>query len=259
MCRPILGRPTLWVHAFWIDGLLIDSGCRHTVPDLMKALDREGLTVEQLVNTHSHEDHVAGNAAIAQRYGVTPRAHPLALPRLATPETRTEMHFYRRLIWGLVGDSVAGEALGAVVETDRYRFAVHFTPGHAPDHIALHEEREGWLFSGDLMISPRLTVVRPTEDPPVLLESMRHLAGLPVRRLFCSHAYRVSDSAGPLIMKIAFWEQLQKEARELHRQGLSPSTIARRLLPGGGLIEPFSRGDYARKHLIRGLLGEGGD
>jgi len=258
LCRSLLGRPTLWVHAFWVDGLLIDTGCTHTIPDLMTALQREGLTVEQLVNTHSHEDHLSGNGAVHRRYGVTPKAHPLALPQLAAPVTWSEMHLYRQLFWGLVRDPVPGEPVGEVVQTDRYRFAVHHTPGHAHDHIALFEEREGWLFSGDLMISPRLTAIRRHERPLLLLESLRRLAALPVRQLFCSHAYRVADSAAPLLQKIAFWEELQGQAAELRRQGLSLSAITRRLLPGGGLIEPFSRGDYARSHLIRGLLGEGG-
>lgn len=257
MCRPLLGRPTLWVHAFWIDGLLIDSGCRHTVPDLAAALQREGLTVEQVVNTHSHEDHISGNGWLHRRFGVTPRAHPLALERMATPLSWREMHLYRQLFWGLIDEGCAGQPVGEVVETDRYRFQVDHTPGHAPDHIALFEEREGWLFSGDILISPRLQSVRVCEEPLRLLDSMGRTAGLPVRRLFCSHAYRVHDSAQPLREKIAYWQQLRTRAQALAKEGLSMRAITRHLLPGWAWIEPFSRGDYARVNLIAGLLGEG--
>lgn len=95
MSRSFLNRPMQGVHAFWIDGLLIDSGCQRTVPDLAAALQAEGLRVEQLVNTHSHEDHISGNAWLHSRIGVTPRAHPLVLERLATPLTWREMHLYR--------------------------------------------------------------------------------------------------------------------------------------------------------------------
>lgn len=259
MCRSFLGKPTLWVHAFWIDGLLIDSGCQHTVMDLARALEQEGMRVEQLVNTHSHEDHIAGNAWLHHRFGVRPRAHPLALERLAAPETWRTMHLYRQFYWGLIKEGCPGEPVGEVVQTDRYRFRVLHTPGHAPDHVALFEEREGWLFSGDAMISPRLQAIRIAEEPLRLLDSLRRMAALPVRRLFCSHAYRVADSAKPLLDKIAYWEQLRSAARALVHEGLSMGAITRRLLPGGGLIEPFSRGDYARINLIRGLLQDDGE
>ncbi|MFZ5817268.1 MAG: MBL fold metallo-hydrolase [Bacillota bacterium] len=256
MTRP-LGRFTQWVHAFWVDGLLIDSGCRHTLPDLAAALQSEGLKVEQLVNTHSHEDHCGGNAWLQERYGVTPRAHPSALERLARPESWREMHLYRQLMWGLIDRGCAAEPVGEVVETDRFRFRVLFTPGHAPDHLALFEEREGWLFSGDALISSRLSSVRRHEEPLRLLDSLRRMAALPVRQLFCSHAFRVSDSAEPLRAKIAYWEQLRARAMALAREGLSARSITRRLLPHGSLIEPVSLWDFSRVHLIRGLLRDG--
>lgn len=257
MCRSFLGRPTQWVHAFWIDGLLIDSGCQRTVPDLARALEAEGLAVEQLVNTHSHEDHVSGNAWLRRRFGVIPRAHPLALERMATPLTFSEMHLYRQFFWGLIPEGCPGEPIGERVETDRYRFQVLYTPGHARDHVSLYEERQGWLFAGDTLITPRLQFVRVDEEPLRLIDSMRQLAALPVRQLFCSHAYRVHDSTRPLLDKIGYWEQLRQRAKELAQDGLSMRAITRRLLPGRGWIEPISRGDYARINLIRGLLREG--
>lgn len=255
MSRAFLGRPTLWVHAFWLDGLLIDSGCRHTVPDLAAALQQEGLTVEQVISTHSHEDHVAGNRWIHQRFGVTPRAHPLALDLLAQPETWRQMDLYRQFYWGLV-EGCPSQPLAAVVETDHYRLQVLHTPGHSRDHVALFAERQGWLFSGDLMISPRLQHVRREEKPLLLLDSMRRVVALPVRGLFCSHAYRVHDSAQPLAEKVAYWEQLQSDGRAMAREGLSVRAITHRLLPAQGLIEWLTLGDFSRINLMRGLLGE---
>lgn len=71
-------RP-LWVHAFLVDGLLIDAGPPHCVAELLNALAAE--RIDQMVLTHHHEDHV-------------------------------------------------GAAL----------------LGHAPDHVALWEPDQGWLF-----------------------------------------------------------------------------------------------------------------
>lgn len=253
MAPTFVGRPLMWVSAFWVDGLLIDSGCHHTVPDLMRALEQEGLRVEQLVNTHTHEDHIAGNPYIRAVYGVTPRAHALGVARLGTPEPASEMGLYRRLFWG-AAKGCPGEALDTYVETDQYRFRVISTPGHAPDHVALWEEEQGWLFSGDLLLSPRLNRIRTPEDPQMLLASMRLVAPLPVRQLFCCHSYKVYSSTEPLKAKVAYWERLQMEARRLRAEGVSPAATTRRLLGSPGLFELLTRGDYSKQHLIDGLL-----
>lgn len=59
-------------------GLLIDTGRRHTVPELMQAL--ESVPVGMIVNTHRHEDHIAGNALLQSKRKVDIRDHPLPLP-----------------------------------------------------------------------------------------------------------------------------------------------------------------------------------
>lgn len=253
MAPTFLGRPLLWVNVFWVEGLLIDSGCRHTVPDLLAAIEQEGLRIEQLVHTHTDEDHIAGTAELVRRFGIRPRVHPLGLKGLTIPDTAREMPFYRRFFWG-VAEPSQGEALGDSVEAGPYRFRVIHTPGHARDHVALWEEREGWLFSGDLMVSPRLARVRPVEEPGVALESLRTMAALPVRRLFCSHAGRVYENAEPLKAKLTFWERLQQEGSALRSQGLSVPVIARRLLGKNGFMEFATLGDMSKQNLINGLL-----
>ncbi|MDF2626720.1 MAG: Zn-dependent hydrolase, glyoxylase [Symbiobacteriaceae bacterium] len=258
MAPTFLGRPLLWVNAFWVAGLLIDSGCRHTVPDLLQAIEQEGLRVEQLVHTHTDEDHIAGTAELVRRFGVRPRVHALGLKGLTIPETKKELQLYRRFFWGAAEPS-RGEALGDFVEAGTYRFEVIHTPGHARDHIALWEEREGWLFSGDLMLSPRHDRVRSVEEPAVALESMRTLAALPVRQLFCSHAWRVHESAEPLKHKVTFWERLRQDAAGLQSQGLSVREITRRLLGKNGFMEWATLGDVSKQNLVNGLLRAVGD
>lgn len=255
MSPTLFGRPMLWVNLFHVDGLLIDTGCTHCLPELLTILQTEGLQITQLVNTHTHEDHTAGNAAISTRCGVTPKAHPLGLPRLRAPEPRAEMDLYRRIYWGPVAPS-PGEPLGDEVRTNRYTFRVLHTPGHAPDHVALWEPDQGWLFSGDLLISQRLIRVRRQEEPLTILDSMRQLAALPVTQLFCSHAYKVYDSTAPLRSKIALWERLQQDAADLRRQGLPLRQIARRLTGRNEVEELISFGDLSKQNLIAGLLAE---
>jgi glyoxylase-like metal-dependent hydrolase (beta-lactamase superfamily II) len=259
LAKALWGRPLQWVNVYWVDGLLIDTGCQVTLPDLITAIDGEGLVVTQLVNTHTHEDHTAGNAWVGRRFGVVPKVHPLGLDRLAVPETAQSMHWYRRFFWGVVSEGLVGAPLGDAVTTPHHRFRVIHTPGHADDHVALWDEEAGWLFSGDLLISPRLTHVRPEEAPNQLLASLRSVIGLPVRQLFCGHAGRVAESTQPLQAKVERWERLRADARELRAGGLRTAAIVRRLLGGPfSLLEVLSLGNLSRAHLIDGLL-EGGD
>lgn len=56
-------------------GVLIDSGA--PVEPLLEAIERHELTVEHLLLTHHHHDHVEQNAAFRERLGVQILAHPL--------------------------------------------------------------------------------------------------------------------------------------------------------------------------------------
>jgi glyoxylase-like metal-dependent hydrolase (beta-lactamase superfamily II) len=57
-----------WTAAYLVDGLLIDTGCRHTGEELVSSLD--GRNVNLAVNTHYHEDHIGGNTIVRSRFGV---------------------------------------------------------------------------------------------------------------------------------------------------------------------------------------------
>jgi hydroxyacylglutathione hydrolase len=69
-------------------GVLIDSGAP-TEP-LLEAIERHGVTVEQLLLTHRHHDHVAENATYKERLGVEILAHPLEAEELPEVNRRLE-------------------------------------------------------------------------------------------------------------------------------------------------------------------------
>jgi glyoxylase-like metal-dependent hydrolase (beta-lactamase superfamily II) len=57
MAREIEGKAAFWVSAYLVDGLLIDTGCSYTAEELLAYL--QDMKLEQVVNTHYHEDHIA--------------------------------------------------------------------------------------------------------------------------------------------------------------------------------------------------------
>jgi hydroxyacylglutathione hydrolase len=69
-------------------GVILDSGAP---PDpLLEAVDRHELTVEHLLLTHHHHDHVAENAVYKERLGVEILAHPLEAENLTDVDRAIE-------------------------------------------------------------------------------------------------------------------------------------------------------------------------
>ncbi len=246
--RTFLGHPLHHVYCFLVDGLLIDTG----PPATARAMARWAATrcIERVVVTHHHEDHSGGAQLLARTLAVPILAPPGTVPILAA---FPRIPAYRRLVWGQPGN-VAVLPLPEVVETARYRFHVVPTPGHAADHVALFEEREGWLVSGDLYISPRAVYLRPVEDAWTILASLERLRDLDPRLLLCSHAGIVPDATRALDRKIAYWRGLATKARQLARPGVRPENIARRLVGREGAMTAISLGDFSKRNLIRSLL-----
>src|SRR5512139_3142664 len=95
LARTIAGRGRYWTTCYWVDGLLIDTGCAHTAHELIRTLgDRP---VNAIINTHSHEDHIGANSLLQDRQPeLAIQAHPLALPVLTDPRNAQPLHPYRR-------------------------------------------------------------------------------------------------------------------------------------------------------------------
>ena len=53
MARALLGRPLDWSAAYFLDGLLIDTGPACTAHELVRVLDK--VNVRQIALTHSHD------------------------------------------------------------------------------------------------------------------------------------------------------------------------------------------------------------
>jgi glyoxylase-like metal-dependent hydrolase (beta-lactamase superfamily II) len=249
MARTVAGRPLYWVCAYWVDGLLIDTGCAHTAAEFVAALG--GYRIEWIVNTHHHEDHVGGNAAVAALVGVPVRIHPLGIHRLRHPEPH--LPFYRQVVWG-VPPPTDPQPLGEEIRTERYAFRVIHTPGHSPDHVVLYEERMAWLFSADLYLGERVRYLRRDEDLGESLASLRRVAALPVQRLFCSLGAIVDDGHRALAAKIAYWEDVCARVQAQAAAGCSPVQIRRAVLGPEGFLWWVSGGEFAKQHLIDGAL-----
>lgn len=250
LARSFLGRAFYFTTAYWVDGLLIDTGCAHTQDEFLAVLD--DLSIDRVVNTHSHEDHIGANGILQARRGVEILAHADALPILADPHL-LRLQPYRCIFWGYPAPSLA-KPVGEIAETAHHRFQVIHTPGHSPDHICLYEPEEGWLFSGDAYIGGRDRALRADYNIYAIIDSLKKLAQLEVSRLFPASGTVRDNPREEIVLKIEYLEETGGQVRELHQKGLSLSQIRRAVFGRELPIAYITLGHFSAQNLVRSYL-----
>ncbi len=131
-------------------GAIIDPGCYegYEQNELSQFIKKEGIKIEQLINTHCHIDHVLGNAFVKETFQVPLLMHELDLPVLqAVPSYAAGYGF---------ANYVPTQPDKFLKEGDKHfvgslEFEILFLPGHAPGHIGLMNERERVFIGGDVL------------------------------------------------------------------------------------------------------------
>jgi glyoxylase-like metal-dependent hydrolase (beta-lactamase superfamily II) len=243
-----------WTIAYYVDGMMVDSGCAHTAEQLVEALGEKPLS--RIANTHSHEDHIGGNSPLqTHRAGLEIFAHPLALPVLANPRETQPLQPYRRLFWGWPEPSNGKPfADGERIETEKYNFQVLYTPGHSPDHVCLYEAEQGWLFSGDLFSGGRDRAIRKGSNIWEIIDSLKLVAALPIETLFPGSARIREHPAEALAEKIATLEELGERIMSFHQKGWSRRAIVREACGGFMEVEAITLGHFSRRHLVNSYI-----
>lgn len=232
--------PKMGVNAFFVDGLLIDTGHSNAQKIALKKFS--ALEMDQIILTHHHEDHTGNLQALKQIKDYPVYAHKTCVQLMKSPPP---VCFIERKTWG-ANTAVQGILpVDKTIETDKYKFHIIPTPGHSEDHICLYEASQGWLFSGDLYVHHYIRYFIATECVVEQINSLKKVLKLDVRRFFCSHSFKEDRFQERFSQKLQFLEDFHGNVVQLHQKGLRPAKIMKelkmkekwmiRLLSGGWL------------------------
>lgn len=117
---------------------------------LLTVLQENALTVEAIVLTHAHIDHIMGLERCTDQFNVPVYMHADGMVFIEQyPEQARMFGFLAepiRVSPSFIEPSPA-LSIGSFVYDARY------TPGHAPGHVSLYHQEGGWVLSGDALFA----------------------------------------------------------------------------------------------------------
>ncbi len=153
------------------DAVMIDPGDE---PErLLAAVEALGVSVEAILLTHTHFDHVGAVAPVARETGAE-----VWVPEIERGVLADIMSY---VPWPGFGPYESWEAEHTLTGGERLELAgfeidVLFTPGHSPGHVSYSIADEQALFSGDVLFQQSIgRTDLPGGDAPTLMRSIAHL------------------------------------------------------------------------------------
>ena len=143
--------------------VVIDPG--YEADTILRALETLGMSLEAILLTHGHFDHVGAVKELVSETDCAVYIHPaeLNLPPMITAGQLYYTHTY-----------VEGDTISPVSGME---LKVLHTPGHTPGSVCLIWKDQ--MFSGDTLFQGSCgRVDLPGGDPRVMMESLRRLASL---------------------------------------------------------------------------------
>lgn len=234
---------------YYMDGMLIDTGPPNALTAVRPFL--KNLDIDFVALTHSHEDHTGTAPWLANECGIPIFAHEKAIDTLRKPATYPR---YRQLVWGLRDEGFHVEPLGKIMQSRNYEWEVIETPGHAYDQVAFYNREKGWLFSGDIYVTPKTRLILSWEHIRDSMESIERVLTYDFDDMFCGHAGHVPNGKAMLRMKLDDLEEKKAEILHLHQKGWSIEEITEEIFPKHYPLIDLSEGEWHSKYIVETMI-----
>jgi hydroxyacylglutathione hydrolase len=151
--------------------VIVDPG--EEAPRLLKAIESLGLTLDGILLTHTHFDHIGAVAPVARATGAE-----VWVPEIERGVLADIMSYVPWPGFGPYESYEAEHTLagGETLELAGFEIEVVFTPGHSPGHVTFSIPAERAVLSGDVLFQGSVgRTDLPGGDWPTLLDSIRGL------------------------------------------------------------------------------------
>ncbi|XP_033209272.1 endoribonuclease LACTB2 isoform X2 [Belonocnema kinseyi] len=186
--------------------VLIDSGEAGTAQVytelLSEVLDSEGATIEHMLITHWHHDHIGGVSSI-QKLLKSKNSKPATVWKLRRCPRDDQISEQEKSVkWQyLVHDQW--------IEVEGAKLQVKHSPGHTTDHYCLFMPKEDAIFSGDCILGEGTAVFEDLHD---YIISLRNMLQMKPKLIYPGHGPIIEN---PLSRIQYYIEHRQKREEEI--------------------------------------------
>lgn len=150
-------------------GVVIDAG--GDARDIIAVVERRGLSIAHIINTHGHFDHIGANRALKERFGANLMIHAADIPLLGRAADIAKAY-------GIPGENSPPPDTcledGMEISFGRLAMTVLHTPGHSPGGCCFYLEAEQKIITGDTLFADSIgRTDLPGGSHEQLLDSVR--------------------------------------------------------------------------------------
>ncbi len=152
------------------EACVVDPG--ETKP-IINFLEKKGISLKYILNTHHHADHVDGNIELKKKYNAKVIGFVLDKNRIPGIDICLNNREYGNF--------------------HPFKFQIFHVPGHTSGHICYHFPKENLLFTGDTLFSLGCgRIFEGTHEQ--MFESLMLIKNFPKETLlFCGHEYTLNN------------------------------------------------------------------
>lgn len=244
------GKPKLFPHIYFVDGLMIDTGQRRMQEEIFKAV--KNLKVEQIYITHFHEDHTGNIDKLKSHYNCPVYASELCCEIMKAPP---KLGLSRKLLWGGRPANSNLIAKSDKITTNKFEFEIISVPGHSSDMTALYEPNQKWLFSADLFINTHIGYFLKEESISEQISSIKKVLKLDFDVLLCSHNPQLVNGRQKLEQKLFYLLNFELQVSELYVNKFTPKQIFKKLkLKEFYGVKFLSNGELSKLNMIKSVI-----